>query len=95
MASILETSSVAATGWFFGIDPADLDDETVAITQAAIATWARVVATEGLHALWQRIRRADSTLRAIAEQGDGDRGHTDLEHLVEVLHRGQIGRAHV
>jgi exodeoxyribonuclease V beta subunit len=84
---------LAATGWFFGLKPAQLDDETVATAQAAIATWSRIVATEGLHALWQRIRREDAALRAIAEQGDGDRGHTDLEHLVEVLHRGLDGRA--
>ncbi|MFM8971377.1 MAG: 3'-5' exonuclease, partial [Actinomycetota bacterium] len=32
-------------------------------------------------------------LEAIAELGEGDRGHTDLEHLVEVLHRALDGRA--
>lgn len=84
---------LAATGWFFGLRGSELDDERVAAVQAEIAAWSRIIATDGLHALWQRIRRHDATLQAIAAHGDGDRGHTDLEHLVEVLHRGLDGRA--
>jgi len=84
---------LVATGWCFGLTANDLDDVTVAEVQTEIATWSRIVATDGLHALWQRVRRRAATLDAIAERGEGDRGHTDLEHLVEVLHRALGGRA--
>ncbi|MFM8974047.1 MAG: UvrD-helicase domain-containing protein, partial [Actinomycetota bacterium] len=48
---------LAATGWCFGLTAADLDDVAVAEVQAEIAAWSRIVATDGLHALWQRVRR--------------------------------------
>ncbi|MFM7272175.1 MAG: 3'-5' exonuclease, partial [Actinomycetes bacterium] len=84
---------LAATGWFFGIGADQLTDEAVTRVQATVAAWSSILATQGLHALWQTIRHTTSALQAIASLGDGDRGHTDLEHLVEVLHRGLDGRA--
>jgi len=84
---------LAATGWFFGLGATDLNDAAVTAVQATIAAWSNVLASHGLQALWQRIRHTPAALVAIAALGDGDRGHTDLEHLAEVLHRGLDGRA--
>jgi exodeoxyribonuclease V beta subunit len=82
-----------ASGWFFGLDSRSVMSGPVLVqVQARIAVFAQTLAKYGIYALWSEIQHDPECLAAIARLGDGDRGRTDLDHLVEIIHRHLEGR---
>ena len=84
---------LVANGWFFGLTPTEaLEGAAILEIQQQLATWADALTKFGVFHLWTAIRHRAGSLISIAKHGDGDRGYTDLEHLVEVLNRCLEGR---
>ena len=84
---------LVANGWFFGLTPTEaLEGTAILEIQQQLATWADALPKFGVFHLWTAIRHRAGSLISIATNGDGDRGYTDLEHLVEVLNRCLEGR---
>ncbi|MFM7059934.1 MAG: UvrD-helicase domain-containing protein [Actinomycetes bacterium] len=82
-----------ASGWFFGLDSsATVADEALAHVQARIGVLSQLLTTRGIYALWSELQHDRTTLESIARLGDGDRGRTDLDHLIELLHLQLEGR---
>lgn len=84
---------LVANGWFFGLTPTEaLNGTAILEIQQQLATWANLLTKFGVFHLWTAIRHRAGSLTSMAKHGDGDRGYTDLEHLVEVLNRCLEGR---
>lgn len=84
---------LVANGWFFGLTPTEaLEGTAILEIQQQLAAWADALAKFGVFHLWTTIRHGAGSLISIAAHGDGDRGYTDLEHLIEVLNRCLEGR---
>ncbi|MEI8337422.1 MAG: UvrD-helicase domain-containing protein, partial [Actinomycetes bacterium] len=84
---------LVGNGWFFGLTPTEaLEGTAILEIQQQLAAWAEALPKFGVFHLWTAIRHRAGSLISIATHGDGDRGYTDLEHLIEVLNRCLEGR---
>lgn len=67
------------------------DDEKTSLQEQG-AHWSESLAREGIYGFFQELKHDPRVLLSIAASGDLDRKLTDLEHLVEILHRETSGR---
>lgn len=78
----------AALGWFVEFTAADvLDDAKVVELAERCRVWSELLVDQGLVGLFQVLRADPTVVTRLSAAPDAERRLTDLEHLVELLHR--------
>lgn len=85
----------AGLGWFFDLDPTTLTDDDgdqLAGLQRQLAVGADVMRTEGVGAVYERLRAETDVLDVVLGGRDGDRRLADLDQIAELLVVATTGR---
>ena len=79
--------------WFIGFSPEDLlDEQKISRLADLCSDWSQSLLEVGIIGLYQYMRADPSVITVLSRSSEFERRLTDLEHLVELIHRETNGK---